>query len=90
MVVIPIELVFGLKEHFHDQSLSYIIYPKLFKSLDQIESFLLVSAATKYYPDEWKSIEVGLLGILLSLILYLGVPSFWYKENVLSQQPTSK
>ena len=64
-VVIAIYWLFGLNLVDHDQSFNVVISVKNPKSLEYNETFLSVPVITKYYPEWWKLIEIGLQGIRL-------------------------
>lgn len=72
--VIAIYCDFGLNLELHDQSFRVVTSAKWPKSLEYKDIFLSVPVITKYYPDVWKFIDMGLHVICLSLNLSLFSP----------------
>ena len=63
--MIAISWDLGLNLEHHDQSLRVATSAKWPRSLEYRDIFLSVPVMTKYSPDEWKLIEMGLQGICL-------------------------
>jgi hypothetical protein len=73
-VVIAIYWVFGLNLVDQDQSVRVVMSVKKPRSLEYNETFLSVPVMTKYSPEWWKFIEMGLQEMCLSLNFYFFSP----------------
>lgn len=63
--VIPIYCDLGLNLEHQDQSFNVVTSAKCPRSLEYNDIFLSVPVITKYSPEEWKLIDIGLHGICL-------------------------